>query len=64
MKIKLTQEEAELCYMTLQGVYADMELWLQDQDQDEDEVVKARQRELEMLDSVLYRLAEIANIAR
>lgn len=60
MKIKLTQEEARLCYMMLQGVYADMELWSQDQD----EVDEARQRELEMLDSVLYRLAEIANIAR
>ena len=62
MNIKLTQEEARLCYMMLQGVYADMELWLQDQD--EDEVDEAQQRELEMLDSVLYRLAEIANIAR
>jgi hypothetical protein len=60
MKIKLTQEEARLCYMMLQGVYADMELWAQDQD----EVDEARQQELEMLDSVLYRLAEIANIAR
>lgn len=60
MKIKLTQEEARLCYMMLQGVYADMELWSQDQD----EVDEAWQRELEMLDSVLYRLAEIANIAR
>lgn len=57
MKMELTQEEAEVCYKILRSSYVDLEIWSQDVDED-------RSEDLAVLDSILDRLAEIANIDR